>query len=226
ETQSKIIEDLETQFKNLVIKLLSSEITFKDKNGKDYPKWEIEKLGNIATFRRGSFPQPYGLPKWYDQAEGFPFIQVFDVGENMRLKNKTKNKISQLATEQSVFAKKGTLILTIQGSIGRVAKTDFDAYIDRTLLIFQSFQRDINIDFFKYAIFLLFEVEKEKAPGGIIKTITKEVLTQFTVPVPSYDEQTKIAEVFTLMESKLEVEKKILSSYKYQKQHILSNLFI
>ena len=54
----------------------------------------------------------------------------------MLLKETTKNKISLLAAEQSVFVENGTLVITIQGSIGRIAKTQYDAYIDRTLLIF------------------------------------------------------------------------------------------
>ena len=107
-------------------------------------EWETAKLINIADYRRGSFPQPYGLAKWYDEFNGMPFIQVFDVDDNMRLKATTKNKISKLASKQSVFIGKGTLIVTLQGSIGRVAITQYDAYIDRTLLLFEKFYRDID----------------------------------------------------------------------------------
>ncbi|MGX7349449.1 hypothetical protein [Dolosicoccus paucivorans] len=28
--------------------------------------WQQEKLENLAKYRRGSFPQPYGNPEWYD----------------------------------------------------------------------------------------------------------------------------------------------------------------
>lgn len=28
--------------------------------------WEEKELGEVAKYRRGSFPQPYGLEKWYD----------------------------------------------------------------------------------------------------------------------------------------------------------------
>lgn len=110
----------------------------------DNKEWETAKLINIADYRRGSFPQPYGLAKWYDEFNGMPFIQVFDVDDNMRLKATTKNKISKLASKQSVFIGKGTLIVTLQGSIGRVAITQYDAYIDRTLLLFEKFYMDID----------------------------------------------------------------------------------
>ena len=51
--------------------------------------WKADTLINIARFRRGSFPQPYGLPEWYDNVNGMPFIQVYDVGTDFRLKPKT-----------------------------------------------------------------------------------------------------------------------------------------
>ncbi len=72
--------------------------------------WEETTLDGFAKFRRGSFPQPYGLPKWYDDENGTPFIQVFDVDKNLRIKPKTKRKISKLGAKKSVFIKKGTVI--------------------------------------------------------------------------------------------------------------------
>ena len=132
--------------KKIVPKLRLPE--FGDREG-----WKTYTLNQLAKFRRGSFPQPYGLPEWYDDINGFPFIQVFDVDDNFRLKPQTKRKISYLASKQSVFIPKDTLIITIQGSIGRVAITQYDAYIDRTLLLFDGFKQAINKIFFAYLVF-------------------------------------------------------------------------
>ena len=35
----------------------------------------------------------------------------------------------------------------------------YDAYVDRTLLIFQSYNCEVDVDYFKYALFLLFNIE-------------------------------------------------------------------
>ncbi len=187
--------------------------------------WVEDTLVNLADFRRGSFPQPYGLPKWYDEINGMPFIQVYDVGEDFKLKPKTKNKISKLAAEQSVFIPKGTVIITIQGSIGRVAITQYDAYIDRTLLLFEEFHQEIDKTFFAYVLYLLFEIEKQKAPGGIIKTITKEVLSQFTVKLPKPKEQKKIATCLTSLDEVISAERQKLEVLKKHKKGLLQNLF-
>ncbi|QKF59129.1 restriction endonuclease subunit S [Aliarcobacter lanthieri] len=187
-------------------------------------EWEEKGLGEIAIFRRGSFPQPYGLSKWYDESNGLPFIQVYDVDKNMKLKNDTKQHISDIAKKLSVFVKKGTVILTIQGSIGRIAITQYDAYIDRTLLIFTDFLVQMDKIFFSYVVQELFRIEKEKAAGGTIKTITKEELSSFSVMIPRFLEQQAIAQILSDMDNEIEILKSKLSKTKAIKDGIISEL--
>lgn len=180
-------------------------------------EWEISKLKDVATYRRGSFPQPYGLKKWYDKENGMPFVQVFDVSDDFKLKPDTKSKISKLAQPMSVFVPKDSVVLTIQGSIGRIAITQYDAYVDRTLLIFKELLQPFDLLFFVYSIHLCFEVEKRKAPGGTIKTITKEALSEFTMPVPELKEQQKIADFLGSVDDwldNLRQQKTALETYK------------
>lgn len=169
----------------------------------DAQEWDAYSLDQIALFRRGSFPQPYGLPKWYDDLHGKPFVQVFDVDDNFRLKEKTKRQISELAANQSIFIPTGTVLVTLQGTIGRVAITQYDAYVDRTLLLFQKFLRPLNKVFFAYALHNRFDIEKRKAPGGIIKTITKEVLSSFILKLPEIPEQEKIAAIMCCIDKNI-----------------------
>jgi type I restriction enzyme, S subunit len=192
---------------------------------RDVGEWEAYTLLQVAKFRRGSFPQPYGLPEWYDEFKGMPFIQVFDVDDNLQLKPKTKNKISKLASEQSVFIPQGTVIITIQGSIGRVAITQYDAYIDRTLLLFEEFLKPIEKIFFAYVIQLLFEIERQKAPGGIIKTITKEVLSDFVIRLPDIEEQRKIANCLSSLDELITTQAQKLDMLKAHKIGLMQQLF-
>lgn len=186
--------------------------------------WVTKKLKEIATFRRGSFPQPYGLDKWYDDISGQPFVQVFDVNKNKQLKSETKRYISKEAQKQSVFAKKGTIVLTIQGSIGRIAITQYDAYIDRTLLIFESYLVPFDPYFFMLTIHQLFEIEEQNAPGGIIKTITKEALSSFTISYPVLEEQIKIGTLLKDIENEIELIEIKLNKLKRQKQGMMQVL--
>ncbi len=186
-------------------------------------EWKKCKLGRVANYRRGSFPQPYGKTEWYDGEGAMPFVQVADVSKNMNLINDTKQKISRLAQPMSIFAEKNSVLVTLQGSIGRVAITQYGAYVDRTVLIFESYNMQIDTVFWAYIIKQKFEIEAQKAPGGTIKTITKEALSDFDLMIPEYHEQKRIGEYFkrfdnliTLQQRKLEKIKSMKKAYLYE----------
>ena len=158
--------------------------------------WEQHKLGEVATYRRGSFPQPYGKSEWYDGNGAMPFVQVADVSDEMNLVEDTKQKISILAQPMSVFVEQNSVLVTLQGSIGRVAIMQYDAFVDRTVLIFEKYKAEIDKTFWAYIIKQKFIDEARKAPGGTIKTITKEALSDFDLSIPKYQEQKQIGEYF------------------------------
>ncbi|MEJ7175269.1 restriction endonuclease subunit S [Staphylococcus caprae] len=216
----------EQQKKGYMQKIFSQELRFKDDNGCDYSNWEMKKLDKIANYRRGSFPQPYGNKEWYDELNGEPFVQVVDVDKNMQLHEQTKQRISDLAKSKSVKGYKGDIVVTLQGSIGRVAILQYDAYIDRTLLLINSFKIDINKNYFKYALYLLFLKEKEKAPGGTIKTITKTVLSNFIINVPSIKEQVKIGNFLEKLDYLIEKQTLKVETLQQRKQGLLQKMFV
>lgn len=189
-------------------------------------EWEQRKLSECAEFRRGSFPQPYGNKDWYDGHGSMPFVQVADVSDNMKLVNDTKQKISKLAQPMSVFAEKGSILVTLQGSIGRVAITQYGAFVDRTVLIFDKYKEDIDKRFWAYIIKEKFEDEAKKAPGGTIKTITKEALSGFDLMLPCHTEQNKIADYLSNLDHLITLYHRKLNLLKEYKKGLLQQMFI
>ncbi len=182
---------------------------------------EFRKIKDIATFRRGSFPQPYTEPKWYGGDNSMPFIQVIDFADTMQLNEKSKQSISKLAQPKSVFVPKGTIIVTLQGTIGKVAITQYDAYVDRTIAIFTSYLVNIDKKFFAYTLHQKFEIEKEYARGSTLKTITKEEFSDFLIPIPPLEIQqeiVKILDAFTELNTELKARKK---QYQYYQNMLL-----
>ncbi|GAA9958704.1 restriction endonuclease subunit S [Helicobacter pylori] len=186
-----------------VKKALSFELLSQRKRLKGFNQaWQRVKLGTYK-YRRGSFPQPYGNPQWYSD-NGMPFVQVYDVGENFKLTQKTKQKISKIAQPMSVFVPKNSVIITLQGTIGRVALTQYDCYCDRTILIFDNNTLNgVNKYFFVLSLFTKFEEEKRKADGSIIKTITKQTLKDFEIPLPPLNEQIAIANILSALDNEI-----------------------
>ncbi len=189
--------------KESVKKALSFELLSQRKRLKGFNQaWQRVRLGTYK-YRRGSFPQPYGNSQWYSD-NGMPFVQVYDVGENFKLNQKTKQKISKIAQPMSVFVPKNSVIITLQGTIGRVALTQYDCYCDRTILIFDNNTLNgVNKYFFVLSLFTKFEEEKRKADGSIIKTITKQTLKDFEILLPPLDEQIAIANILSALDSEI-----------------------
>ncbi|KNE05098.1 restriction endonuclease subunit S [Helicobacter pylori] len=189
--------------KESVKKALSFELLSQRKRLKGFNQaWQRVRLGTYK-YRRGSFPQPYGNPQWYSD-NGMPFVQVYDVGENFKLTQRTKQKISKIAQPMSVFVPKNSVIITLQGTIGRVALTQYDCYCDRTILIFDNNTlNDVNKYFFVLSLFTKFEEEKRKADGSIIKTITKQTLKDFEILLPPINEQIAIANILSSLDNEI-----------------------
>ncbi len=197
------------------------EIRFKGFEG----DWEENRLGSFSKFRRGSFPQPYGNSEWYDGEGAMPFVQVVDVTDKLTLVENTKQKISQLAQPKSVFVEKGKVVVTLQGSIGRVAILQYDAYLDRTLLIFESYEKETDSNFWAYTIQQKFEIEKKMAPGGTIKTITKEALSSFQILLPKLPEQTQIGTYFQNLDSLISLHQRKYDKLLTVKKAMLEKMF-
>ena len=187
--------------------------------------WEDRKLGDHAKYRRGSFPQPYGNKEWYDGEGAMPFVQVVDVTNKLTLVENTKQKISKLAQSKSVFVPKGKVVVTLQGSIGRVAITQYDSFVDRTLLIFEDYEKETDERFWAYTIQKKFEIEKLKAPGGTIKTITKEALSSFDVHLPKFEEQQKIGSFFKQLDDTIALHQRKCDQTKELKKTMLQKMF-
>lgn len=187
--------------------------------------WEQRKLGDVANYRRGSFPQPYGKSEWYDGEGAMPFVQVADVSDDMNLVKDTKQKISRLAQPMSVFAEEKSVLVTLQGSIGRVAIAQYCAFVDRTVLIFESYNEEIDNTFWAYIIKQKFIDEARKAPGGTIKTITKEALSDFDLLIPVYQEQKKIGVCFKNIDHLITLHQCKCDEVKELKKYMLQKMF-
>ena len=71
---------------------------------------------------------------------------------------------------------------------------------------------------------VLFEIEKQSAPGGIIKTITKNALKKFNISYPEINEQTRIGLLIKDLENDIVTIETKLQKLKNQKQGMMQAL--
>ena len=184
---------------------------------------EYKQLGEVANCRRGSFPQPYGKSEWYNGVNAMPLVQVYDIGDNLNLKNRTKKMLSQAAQSYSIFAPTHTVLVTLQGSIGRVAITQYDSYIDRTIAIFENYKIQINKKYFAYQVQKIFKLKKEYARGTTIKTITKSEFMKFQIPIPPMEMQEEIVTILDLLNDNTNIILKELKELRIKQYNYYLN---
>ena len=191
--------------------------------------WELRKLKNVANYIRGSFPQPYTNSDFYDEENGKPFVQVADIGFNLKLNPDTKAHISKIAEPKSRFVEAGKVVVALQGSIeksiGRTAITQYDAYFDRTILIFEDYKVPIDKLYFAQVIKKLFEREKERAWGATISTITKEHLNDFVIGIPTIEEQKLLGNLFANIDETITLHQRKLDHLQDEKKSLLQKMF-
>jgi type I restriction enzyme S subunit len=189
--------------------------------------WEQHKLKELVKYRRGSFPQPYGREEWYGGLGAMPFVQVADVGDDLKLVKETKQTISKLAQPMSVYIPKNSVIVTLQGTIGRVALTQYNAFLDRTVLFFDTYlENNINKYFWAITIKNKFEEERKKAPGAVIKTITKEALSEFDINITKEPEQSRIGDFFKSIDTLITLHQRKLEKLNNIKKSMLDKMFV
>lgn len=79
--------------------------------------------------------------------------------------------------------------------------------------------------FWAYIIKQKFIEEAKCAPGGTIKTITKEVLSDFDIKLPSLPEQSAIGTFFSTLDRHITLHQRKLDTLKEQKKTYLKLLF-
>ena len=186
------------------------------------------RLEDVVEYRRGSFPQPYTNQNWYGGDSSMPFVQVADMlDDGFCLVDKTKQTISKIAQSKSVFVEKGTVLVSLQGTIGRVAITQYDSYVDRTIAIFYKYKiTELDKKYFAYVLKQKFNIEKRYARGSTLKTITKEEFSKFKIPIPPLpvqEEIVRILDMFTELTAELtaEIEARC-KQYEYYRDKLLS----
>ncbi|WP_131829049.1 restriction endonuclease subunit S, partial [Elizabethkingia bruuniana] len=197
-------------------KIFSRELKFKDDNGNDYLEWQGKKLRDISIITMGQSPDSSS----YNNDEiGVPLIQG-----NADIINR-KSHPRQYTNAATKLCKVGDILLTIRAPVGYVAKSFHNACIGRGIC---SLENNIfSLSEFLYQFLLQFENQwKSIEQGSTFTSVNSSDIGSIKLKVPSIPEQQKITNVLFSIDSKIDVETKLLQKLEEQKKYLLQNLFI
>lgn len=184
--------------------------------------WERRKLGEVAEKIGDGL---HGTPNYIEKSD-FHFIN----GNNL-INGKIELNENVKKVDQETFLKndkelsENSLLISINGTIGNIAK-----YNNEKVMLGKSvgyFNFNENSDFLYYTLqtesvqnFFISELT-----GSTIKNLSLKTLREALVLLPSEDEQQKIASFLTLIDERIQTQKKIIEELIEQQKSISFKIF-
>jgi type I restriction enzyme S subunit len=220
--------DLLTQYKNGVMQqIFSQALRFKDENGEDFSEWEEVTLGEIASFIKDG---THGTHQDSEDGEYY-LLSAKNILNGKINYDDSDRKISQNEFNliyKNYKLKAGDVLLTVVGTIGRVAiYTDefSNVAFQRSVAFFRFDNQNSQFvaQLFTSSAFqnlLLVNQVVSAQPGIYLGDLAKII-----VNIPTKNEQTKIANFLTAIDDKITHAQAQLAAAKQYKQGLLQQMF-
>lgn len=220
-------ELLEKYKKGMMQKLFSQKLRFKDDNRNDYPTWEEKRLGEVIRYFNGAaFPEKYQG----SQDKKYPFYKVSDM--NLLLNRKemhvSNNSISEeekvilnakiALPETVIFPKVGAALLTNKR---RILKKN--SIFDNNIMGIIGTAKLNNSYLYYFMLTIDFGLYVQV---GALPSISKKIIDNLEISLPSLSEQEKIANFLSSIDRKIELIERELEKNKEFKKGLLQQMFV
>ena len=222
--ETKILNTLQKKKKALMQKLFTRQLRFKSDDGTDFPAWEEKKLGEISSSPK------YGLnASGIDYDGEHKYLRITDIDEVTHTFSPeeitTPSEFSDdylLEENDIVFARTGAST----GKTYLYNPNDGDLYFAGFLIKFHI--KDANARFVFYQT-CTHEYEKwvhvmstrSGQPG-----INSEEYSTLKIKLPCKSEQQKIADCLSSIDSLIQTQQKVVTTWQQRKKALLQQMFI
>ena len=188
-------------------KIFSQEIRFKDDNGCEYPEWEEKLIGEVCNIKTGK-------KDTQDKVEGgtYPFF--------VRSQNIEKINTYSFDGEAILTAGDGVGV----GKVFHYVNCKFDFH-QRVYMLseFKSIHGRFLYEYFSKNFKR--EVSKYNAKTSV-DSVRLEMISKMKIPFPCLEEQTKIANFLSNIDSIIEEENNKLEDLRQWKKGLLQQMFV
>lgn len=232
EKQDEKISNLEQYKKGMMQKIFSQEIRFKKADGGEYPEWRndiLGKLGETYSGLSGKTKENFGFGKG-------KYITYMNVFKNIRSDINMVDLVDIGENEQQNNVLKGDILFTTSSETPEEVGMASVCTIDEKSLYLNSFcfgfrlndTNKVSSDFLAY--FLRSPKIRLKisilAQGSTRYNLSKTELMKMNITMPCFEEQIKIANFLSNIDSIVEKEKEKLEELRTWKKGLLQGMFI
>lgn len=224
-------KSFESYKKGMMQKIFSQEIRFKDKSGKNFPKWKEKKLGDMnVSISDGNYGEMY--PKANEMIKsGVPFIRANNI-KNLKIVWDDMKFISSKLHEslQSGHLKENDILVTTRGDIGMLAYVDKEfnnANINAQICLLRCGKNIFSRFLLNYLSSRIGKKQfTELQTGSALKQLPKGNLAKIKIKLPFFTEQQEIAEFLTSIDNLIESKQQQIIQADQWKKGLMQQMFI
>lgn len=188
--------------------------------------WKMVKLDELCIMNSGGTPRRSNL-SFYNGT--IPWAKISDI-ENAEggIINSTEEHISNegLSSINNRIFQKGTLLLAMYGSVGKVAFAGLEMTTNQAILgIKIKDERLLNYSYLKYWFQTIKQQLLNRAVGGTLQNISLGIVKDLQVPLPPLATQKRIAEILDAADALRRKDQEILKKYDELAQSIFIDMF-
>ena len=222
--ETKILNTLQKRKKALMQKLFTRQLRFKSDDGTDFPAWEEKKLGEISSSPK------YGLnASGIDYDGEHKYLRITDIDEVTHTFSPEEITTPSEFSDEYLLEENDIVFARTGASTGKTYlynPNDGDLYFAGFLIKFHI--KDANARFVFYQT-CTHEYEKwvhimstrSGQPG-----INSEEYSTLKIKLPCIEEQQKIADCLSSMDSLIQNQQKVVTTWQQRKKALLQQMFV
>lgn len=216
--ETKILNTLQKKKKALMQKLFTWQLRFKSDDGKDFPAWEEKKLGDVCETYSGGTPKS-GTAEYYGGE--IPFIRSGEISSN-----KTELFLTEKGMENSSakMVSKGDILYALYGAnSGLCSISKIDGAINQAILCIKTNEnKRFLCNYLQYQREYFYSTYLQGGQGNL----SGKLVESFIIPLPCIVEQQKIADCLSSIDSLIQNQQKVVTTWQQRKKALLQQMFI
>jgi type I restriction enzyme S subunit len=241
DTQNKIIEGLKLSKKMLIKKLFNQQLSFDRRHNNNFPDWEEKKMKELFSFKitnsfsREQLNHKSGEVKNIHYGDIHTRFQtLFDIEKeevpyiNSDVNINKINEENYCAIGDMIFADASEDLIDVGKSIEIVNVNNQKLLAGLHTILARPISNTFSIGFCGYLFKsdrIRIKIQKE-SQGSKILSISAVRLSNISFSIPCIEEQIKITNFLSSIDSKIDIETRFLQKLVEQKKFLLQNLFV
>lgn len=206
--ETKILNTLQKKKKALMQKLFTQQLRFKSDDGTDFPAWEEKKVIDFAKVDTGA-------NNTQDKVEDGPY-PFYVRSPIIYRSNKYIFDFPEAVLTVGDGVGTGKVFHYVQGK--------FDCH--QRVYVIHDFENVLGKYFYFYFSEKFYARVKPMSAKNSVDSVRREMITDMKIPIPCKTEQQKIADCFSSIDSLIQNQQKVVTTWQQRKKALLQQMFI